>query len=176
MRDSKKLKINNIKCRFTINPQRCISESMEKLSEYMCFKRTGNITTLRFSDVVYILFGFRHINLTGARSFYKLKQSVDLFLIIFSIYHTRKNIKIIVDNISASTNLGRPFTGSIESLKNEFPQEQVTFNQNGFPGIRIKTKFGSLLLFSTGRISVIGLKNQKGLTAMNKVVDRIRAI
>ena len=173
-----KLKVSNIKCRFTIKDPKQIAAGEKNLSEYLCFKKTGNILTVRLSkSEVFCIFSYKFVNLTGNRSFYRVNQNIDIFMTIFSLYYARKHIRVKIDNISASADLGEPFQASIEDLKREFePECMVTFCQNGFPGITIRTKLGTLILFKSGRVSVVGCKSRRSLTAMNKIVARLKSM
>lgn len=171
-----KLKVTNIKCRFQIKDPQKVALAEKNLGEYISFKKTGNILTVRLSpSEVFIIFSNTFVNHTGSKSMYQVNQNIDIFMTIFSLYHARSDIRVTIDNISASANLGEPFRASIAELKTEFePESRVTFCQNGFPGITIKNQWGALILFKSGKISVVGCKSMKSLASLNQIVARLK--
>ena len=172
-----KLRINNIKCRFFLDRPDQIRKTLKNIEGIVGIEKTGNIATIRCGDCVYIVFSSGHVNLSGVKSLAKIKECVDLFLLMFSLYHMRSEVVVTVDNISASTKLKHPIEWNVEAIKKKLgPKVLVSFNQSCFPGISVKTRRGTLILFRSGSISVVGVKNQRGLRRMKKLIRVVREL
>jgi TATA-box binding protein (TBP) (component of TFIID and TFIIIB) len=169
------LLINNIKFGFTIKPPNSYLPRLDYLSEFFTVKRSGNITTLRTEDFVYIIFSSGNINATGVRSINQVEECLDFFLTIFSIPLPLKCVNIRIDNISASMSLGRPLHVGIEVLSQLVQRHsgRISFNQGSFPGITINLQKGTIILFTSGKINVVGVKKESDLDILRNVIGEI---
>ena len=169
------LAINNIKFGFTIKPANLYLSKLEYLSELFEVKRSGNIATLRTEDFVFIIFTSGHINATGVRSTDLISECVDFFLTIFSLPYPVESIDIRIDNISASTSLARPRRPAIEALGEIASRHsgRISFNQEAFPGVTINLQYGTLIIFMSGKVNVVGVKKESNLAHLRNIISEI---
>jgi TATA-box binding protein (TBP) (component of TFIID and TFIIIB) len=169
------LAINNIKFGFTIKPPSLYLSKLDYLSEFFEVKRSGNIVTLRTEDFVFIIFTSGHINATGVRSTHLISECVDFFLTIFSLPHKVESIDIRIDNISASTSLNRPSRPAIEVLSKIANRHsgRISFNQESFPGVTINLKYGTIIIFMSCKVNVVGVKRESNLSYLCDIISEI---
>lgn len=101
-----------------------------------------------------------HINITKIRDLFFITEAVDLFKSIF----TCEVKKITVDNIIATTEINNFIDLSIlqDQIKFHFIHLdfKVKYNSEVFPGLFIKTLFGTIIFFKSGKIVLVGSKSK----------------
>lgn len=170
------LAINNIKFGFTIKPPSLYLPKLDYLSDFFEVKKKGNIVTLRTEDYVFIIFTSGHINATGVKSLDLIEDCLDFFLTIFSLPYSNSDINVRIDNISASCFLGHPLHVGIDALRDitKVHQGTLSFNQEAFPGITINLPWGTLIIFTSGKINAVGVKKKTNLRMLQSVINEIK--
>jgi len=111
-------------------------------------------------------FGENHINITKIPLLDKVKDAVNYFLVLFNC----KKIKCVIDNISATTFCGKQLNlreiVSIEKYKTIDQFKTVKYNPEIFPGMFLKFKCGTVILFHSGKIVLIGCKKESDLKCL----------
>lgn len=168
-----KLTINNIKCRFKV----IIKDFKRKISYielYFTVKTCGNITSIRTGECVYIIFNTSgHVNICGIKYMSDIQDRVRVFLLLFSMTKCSSPINVKIDNISANGYFSRPIFQNISVIK-DFANTingSVSFPQGRFPGITVRTKFGTIIIFQSGKINVVGLKSVKSISVIEKKLE-----
>ena len=151
--------ITNIKVSLKINPL-CLSSVQKELeSQNIPFTIYTNFIVVR-KIFTYIIFKTgkqknNHINITKINSEPVIKTAIEILQTIL------KNIVIqkqTVDNITASVNLYKPIT--LSHIPNIYRNIDCTisYNPEKFPGLFIKVKNGTIIIFHTGKCIIIGAK------------------
>lgn len=168
--------IKNIKVSFKINPicLNTVIKSFEKNN--ISYTEKNNYLIIK-NKFVYIFFksGSRKlhfVNITKISCPQEIKQAIDYlknYLLKFIILDI-KNEKI--DNITANfdykqnINLYKIITHYSHSYN-------IKFNQEKFPGLFLKTKLGTFIIFHTGKINLIGCKD---LNILPKLFQHVKNI
>ena len=114
----------------------------------------NNLLVIRHT-YVYVLFSSGHVNITGVRSMMLVQDSIKT---LESILHLKNNIiSITIDNISAAADVKKPVNLYQLAQKN-IQNVTIRFNLEKFPGLFFTTKHGTAIVFSSGKIIVIGVK------------------
>lgn len=156
--------ITNIKLSIKLNIIRTL-----KLSDIDCLlqegcvnsKLTRNFLVVR-DKYVYIIFPNGHVNITGFRRHIDIRESILIIKMLLSI--TAKIKKCNVDNISCKFKL--PNTINLPQLyKVEIPNAlRKSYNTERFPGMFLKYPRGTLIVFASGSIVAVGVKDVEGLS------------
>lgn len=97
-----------------------------------------------------------HINITKLKTLEEIDDSIKVLKTIFEKLFLIERKKTI-DNITASVNLNK-FVDLL-TLPKTFPNNQISYNSEKFPGLFIKFKKGTVIVFHTGKSIIIGAKS-----------------
>jgi TATA-box binding protein (TBP) (component of TFIID and TFIIIB) len=94
-----------------------------------------------------------HINITGIKEISGINKSICLLKLVNIVPIFYK-----IDNITASYNHNCTINliDILNKTKNLYP---VKFNKEKFPGLFIKVKLGTFIIFHTGKINLVGCQN-----------------
>jgi hypothetical protein len=101
-----------------------------------------------------------HINITKIPSIKEVLESIELLQSLFDFIITYKSI----DNIIATTNLFRKLDLFSICKQNIF--SSTKYNNEKFPGLFIKSKLGTSILFNSGKIVIVGAKTEKDIECL----------
>jgi len=105
-----------------------------------------------------------HVNLTGVKEFCFFHSIIfDLNKILFT-QDWCVIIDIRIDNITASFNFNKQI--DLKYLKQTY--SNVKYNSERFPGLFFKFNTGTAILFSSGKINIVGCKNTETILELWK--------
>lgn len=79
-----------------------------------------------------------------------------------------------IDNITASTSLAHPI--NLENfLSKNSKSYSIKYNKDKFPGAFIKTSIGTILLFYTGKIILVGCKKEEQIKELIGTIHNLTA-
>lgn len=111
-----------------------------------------------------------HINITKIPSIKKVKKAVKHL----QKYLDFEVISLKVDNIIATLKTGKKI--DLVSVCERKLFENMKFNSETFPGLFVKFDKGTAILFHSGNIVLLGLKNKKDLKCLTKNICAVMNI
>jgi len=101
-----------------------------------------------------------HINITNIPNLEKVQDAIQ---------HLKKHFKfcakhVKIDNIMATSNVGKPI--DLISVCERKLFENIKYNSEVFPGLHVKFEKGSVILFHSGKIVIVGTKNKQDLKCL----------
>lgn len=128
-------------------------------------KKYKNFIVLK-SNYTYIIFKSKeqqsesHINITKIPNTKSVRKAIDVItsLILCTI------ISYKVDNIIATTNLNRQI--NLASIVNNKKFNNLKYNNEKFPGLFIKFSIGTVIIFHSGKIVIVGCKTKKSVKCL----------
>ena len=155
--------ITNVKISFKTSIN-CLNTVEKKCVEkdIVC-KRYENFIVVK-SQFTFIIFkkkrlsnDINHVNATKIQSLEKIVECVNHFSSIFEI-DRRDLSNIAVDNITASVNLNKNI--NLSQISNSNLKKFTTkYHNEIFPGLFLKSKKGTIILFHSGKAVLIGCRN-----------------
>lgn len=148
-------KINNIKLSVKIDltslnivKERLIAEniSYKEYPNFIVFKEVFTYTIFKHNQ----LLGMNHVNITQVPSVEKISYSLEIIKKV-------TNVKIIsckIDNIIATLKWSK--TIDLLKFSHKFLHKPIKYNNQKFPGLFIKYPKGTVLVFYSGKIVVVG--------------------
>jgi TATA-box binding protein (TBP) (component of TFIID and TFIIIB) len=167
-------KITNVKISVKSAPV-CLDTVIIKLKEKnICHQIFSNYVVIQ-ETYTYVIFkqnkkgtdDRNHINITKISSLDKIEHAKKLLqkFIHVPFYYTTT-----IDNITVSMNLNKCVIP--DEIINSFKDLcKITFNQETFPGVFLKFKYGTAIVFHTGKCVMIGCKSEESI---QKIVHIIR--
>ena len=160
--------LKNIKIHFEIRTKflRQFKVRVGELLKCQQVTKHGNFVTLSKNNVrhaspfSYIIFQSRgYINATGIKSYTLINECVSNFCGVFHLALAHLKPGISIDNITASGQFDLDVDlRSIVLLLQRGPHLAI-YNANNYPGLKFKVqKLGTVILFSSGRYTIVGLK------------------
>lgn len=140
-----------------------LNNALEKLrSLSIPTKIYGNFISFKAQNYTYILFkkgkkDYNHINITQIANFSSIAQAIDILESILDCCVS----DYIIDNIIATSDLHRKI--SLEKIITNGHFTNIKYNNEVFPGLFIKFLMGTVILFHTGKLVIVGCKNQSSL-------------
>src|SRR6266404_1122514 len=111
-----------------------------------------------------------HTNITKIKNLSEVTEALDLFS---SIFH-RCIINYTVDNIIATSKLNRRLnlyniSQQVNTLKSKLNNKHIVlkflkYNNERFPGLTLRFNIGTLLLFHSGSIVILGAKTETDIS------------
>lgn len=169
------LVVNNIKCRFKISRPENYLTLVEELSQFNAIKKTGNIVILRTSIAVYMIFSGIYVNITGIKHIKKIKQCIIEFYELFGLSINKNSFVFTVDNISAHALLNvSDYDINTCALKiaNEF-DGLILKNILKFPSVSVRLTVGTIVLFRSKKVNIVGVKNFSQLLFLKYVLEKL---
>lgn len=99
-----------------------------------------------------------HINLSGVQSFQKL-ESVITYIITHLLPPSSCLVLSKIDNITASFT----FPKKVNLIELKLLNPEFQYNKERFPGIFIKLKSGTGIVFNSGKTNIIGCKSEQDI-------------
>lgn len=176
-------RITNIKISFHL-PVQCTKEFLIQFCAKFenVIKVFASFFVYRAHGYVYIIFFSGHVNVTSIKCLNTVPNA------IFCLLHDL-NLSIlpqpdwICDNITADGAIKLRHKVDLsyicKKLREQHQQDfiQVRFNTQKFPGCFLKTNFGTVLFFNTGKYVLVGLKSQSDILLLEHLfVTRLCAI
>ena len=173
-------KITNIK--LTLKTDVICLDSVEKLllqkktlnEEKVSVKRYQNFLVIK-NKFTYVLFKtskneMNHFNVTNVSTFADIDFACDHILKSLLGALNVKEIFRRIDNISATLNLNIKI--NLSNLISYFETKcNISFNSEKFPGAFLKFKFGTAIVFHTGKCVFIGCKKIKHLECLERHIQ-----
>lgn len=128
------------------------------------FSRFPNFITFNYK-YTYIWFktggnNLNHINVTKIPKLSKINQSVSRIKNLFKC----KVLSVVVDNIIATSDLCE--TVNLRSIIKKKCFHKVKYNCERFPGLFLKFSTGTIILFHSGKIVIVGCKNKNDIKCL----------
>lgn len=101
-----------------------------------------------------------HLNVTRIKS---VEEIEDVKKIVSKILK-RKVIYIKIDNIMATSAMNHPI--SLQNLAQNQLRTIAKFNIETFPGLFLKYKEGTIILFHSGKIVIVGCRSEKDIKSL----------
>ena len=152
-----------------------IDEGPLSLNKDVPRKVFSNFTVVR-KQYVYTIFKTRkndksyHVNITKVPSRADVKISLSLLTDIISNRFYVKSWEINNLTCSFRTNFEIPLPDVFDKLRKENCVKKIRFNPERFPGMFVTFKANTVLIFSTGKMVIIGAKTED---AANHSLDLI---
>lgn len=173
--------IKNIKIHFEIkkNILKHFQQRVQELNFCGHITKHTNFITLTKKNTdyaapfTYIIFPTRgFINATGIKNYNQLEECVGNFCAAFHLGLHQLKPKISVDNITASGRFEREIDlREIFLLLQRGPHVTI-YNVNHYPGLKFKVcNLGTVILFSSGKYTIVGLKCLRDATTILKPVS-----
>ena len=85
-------------------------------------------------------------------------------------------LSFCIDNITATIDLGRCVGLShLQQAARSLPDLRSTFNKQKFPGLFIKFERGTAIIFASGKVNIVGVKNEEEILAISRSLCVITA-
>jgi TATA-box binding protein (TBP) (component of TFIID and TFIIIB) len=106
-----------------------------------------------------------HINITQINSLNKIIKSL---LILYKLFKINV-ISVQIDNIIATGYLNKKI--NLQSLVESKIYNNIKYNSEVFPGLFIRLKIGTVILFHTGKFVVVGCKDLNSLKCITQNIS-----
>ena len=114
----------------------------------------------------------QHANIT-VKNIIEIDQAIDSLRKLLQ-YEENSSIPFTIDNLTATTSLGKSINVE-EFLKiTRHITDKVSFNPERFPAIFVKYKTRKILLFRSGILNILGCKNTDELDETYSWIKSIR--
>lgn len=155
-----------------------INEILQESHEIK-YKNFGNFSII-YSDFTYTFFNtdnnIVHCNIAKIKKYdeiYSSKKKLKTLFPLVSILSTKVDNICGVRNIGSKINLENLFTSLVECSSIEF---RINYNSQKFPGLFIKflghSPTGTLIVFKSGKINCVGLKETDNLIELDEWIDK----
>lgn len=169
--------IKNIKFHFTVNniPQLyrsiidIINDKLEKPTEDSIFKTGHNYIVYKKRFVYTIFYNKGYINCTKVPAYSHISKAIEEFCQIFRINRWEIPGGVKIDNTTSSGNFSHQL--NLFELKNVIHENSIDlntsfkappkFNPSYFPGLFLKYNCGTIILFHSGKYTIVGAKCQR---------------
>ena len=181
------LRITNIKYRFRIKPF-AVSLTRYKAPEGVTLRKRGsNFISLKTALAYYIIFSSGgsksgDVNICGSQRLQTMYDAQrEVYALIFPmIERPAKLPRLKIDNIALSGTLTGPpirdFYRFLLEVENLFPGAALSYCPLRFTGGAIKLSIGTLVLFSSGRFNLMGLRKLKHIKTAAQCLNRVEAL
>ena len=103
-----------------------------------------------------------HLNITGIKSPKLVPNVIKWIFTTYCSEHTFELLCCKIDNITASFNLG--YTVSLSNLALQLNSSK--YNPERFHAVYFKTDKGTAVIFSSGKINIVGAKSEAGVMSL----------
>jgi hypothetical protein len=144
----------------------CVLASEKKL---YC-KNYKNFIVLKLA-YTYIIFKSKeqqsesHINITKIPKTSKIREAIDLIKSIVNC----TIISFKIDNIIATTNLKKEL--NLANISKNCKLLNLKYNNEKFPGIFVKFDIGTVILFHSGKIVIVGCKSEENIKCLIRKIS-----
>lgn len=163
--------IRNIKISVKVKPM-VLNNVIKKLKDKGVHVKTyTNFLTFKSDNFTFVIFKkgkkkYTHINITQIPSFCAINKSLKIIINLIQCVI----VKYIIDNIIATSDLQKWI--NLQDVINKKVFEKVKYNNEVFPGLFIKFNDGTVILFHSGKIVVVGCKNDHSIKC---ILEKIHA-
>ena len=113
-----------------------------------------------------------HLNITKIKNFEYINEAIELGETLFQGRILKNSINI--DNITATFNLQKSI--NLKKFYEKYSKEySIRYNNERFPGLHFKNKKGTLIIFHTGKITVVGCKSKENLIYLQNLLWKLTA-
>lgn len=121
-------------------------------------KEFGNFITFKHNNYTFVLFKTgknkeSHINITQISNFDSINKAIDCLIKLINCTVNSYSI----DNIIATSDLNKSISLSTIIKNKRF--ERIKYNNEIFPGLFIKFNQGTVIIFHSGKIVLVGCKS-----------------
>jgi TATA-box binding protein (TBP) (component of TFIID and TFIIIB) len=121
------------------------------------------------SKYTYIIFktnksNVTHINITKIPSLLDIDEAVNTIKILTNCLITSQTI----DNIIATTFVNKKL--NLNQIVQEQKFKSIKYNNEKFPGLFLKFKKGTVILFHSGKIVIVGSKSEQDIECLMKKI------
>jgi TATA-box binding protein (TBP) (component of TFIID and TFIIIB) len=173
-------KLHNIKAHFTIQAENlCEHFSSFQPAEQVLYTGPTKIFSFHVLNATFFIYPIAGVvNLTGIRAFNEIPSTIETFVKTFHLENFPMS-KVSVDNTTCTFNLSQSL--NILSLYNIVKASRddtviihkTKVNAHHFPCLRMKTNCGSVAIFSTGSVLLLGCKSVKDIFQLAHFVINI---
>ncbi len=161
--------IRNIKISIKVKPL-VLNNAIERLENNgITLKTYSNFLTFKTHNFTYVLFkkGQRkhsHINVTQIPSLKLIRKSIRVIekCLGCSVLYYK------IDNIIATSDLKQSV--NLIDIVSRRRFDKIKYNNEIFPGLFIKFPSGTVIIFHSGKIVIVGCKNQKTIKWILEIV------
>ena len=144
-------------------------------------KRRASFCVLRTGGYIYSCYFSGFINVTGIKTISCINEALNVLKNHFQL-DSNDLEHYVIDNISSQ------YKGNLCSLLNRnlttlakvgarFKDTiKVKYNREKFPGLFLKTAYGTLICFSSSAIAAVGAKNEKDLRKLNELIEELQRL
>ena len=163
--------IRNIKISVKVKPL-VLNNVVKKFNtEGLAFKSFSNFLTFKNNHFTFVCFkkGKRkhsHINITQIPTFSLIPEALKVIKRLFEC----PIVSYSVDNIIATSDLKRSIC--LKKVIEEKKFDKIKYNNEVFPGLFIKFSSGTVILFHSGKIVVVGCKS---LDSVQCIIQTVHA-
>jgi len=155
------IEVRNIKISVVIESI-SLNNAIDKLVQSnIYYKQFSNFISFKY-NYTFVIFktgsnNQNHINISRIKCKQDIKKAVKIIKKLFHIHI----ISIKIDNIVSTSNLNKPINLH-EIVKNQLI-DCIKYNPEQFPGLFAKFKEGTVIIFHSGKIVIVGCKSYKHL-------------
>ena len=153
-------KVSNL-CLNTVNLKLASSGiSLKHFSNYITFQHTYTYIVFKNSKDL-----TNHVNITKLKSESEIEKALYLLTNLIGCHV----INWKIDNIIATSSLQKKLDLTQIAIQKIFPR--VKYNSEQFPGLFAKFDCGTVILFHSGKIVIVGCKNQSEIWMLSEIVN-----
>lgn len=161
--------IRNIKVSVKVNPIILNNALAQLKSEKINTKEFCNFITFKTNNYTFIIFKTgkakdTHINITQIKDFCHIDLAINCLINLIKC----TVISYTVDNIIATSDLLKSVCLSEIIEKNIF--QKVKYNNEVFPGLFLKFKQGTIIVFHSGKVVIVGCKLVKDIECLMNIL------
>lgn len=137
--------------------------SVKSYPNFLVFRKTYTFILFKSKDKIR-----NHINVTNIKKVENLDAAINTLKDILD-FKSADIFSTTVDNITASFSVKTDFN-FLDILEKFKTFAKVTYNNEKFPGIFLKFKFGTVIIFHTGKCIIIGCKSLPDIECLVKKI------
>lgn len=118
----------------------------------------GNFFSFKSNNYTFVIFKRgkqenNHINITQIPNFYSINKAINCLISLINC----RVCHYVIDNIIATSDLHKSI--SLDSLIKSKRFKRVKYNSEIFPGLFIKFRQGTTIIFHSGKLVIVGCKS-----------------
>ncbi len=153
-------RIRNIKISLKVKPIVLNNAIIQLQKKGIATKTYSNFLTFKLHLYTYVVFKkgrtkHTHINITQIPSLKLINNAIEIVKQCLEC----KVLYFTIDNIIATSDLKKPIC--LIDIINKKSFDKIKYNNEIFPGLFIKFHNGTVILFHSGKIVIVGCKNKE---------------
>lgn len=158
--DEVKLKVSNLKIAFTCDSQGLLHFKKTCVSA----KHYSNFSVLKLTFTYIIFWSVGYINVTKLRKEADIEKARKEFETEAQItLHSKSTIHNIFAHTTINLN-NKPLKWISTNI--DFESDCVFFNKSFYPGLRIKSEDGTIIIFQSGKVTLLGSRSFSSLETL----------